>query len=135
MSNVSRIVGKYKIERTDTKIDLPKSTENFVEIMRIDNLGNFYSMLLEFNNTKVIVKVIVDDNTIFELDLDKIKNKGSSGMKYDHFPVFVEDAKDAFKFKPSFPLLFRKNIVVVAKANSNSLSRDFVSGMIEISEE
>lgn len=135
MSNVQRIVGDYKIKKYDSGVNLERLSENFLEVMRYDGNGNLYSMFAEFNNTKVLLKVIIDETEIFELDLDKLKNQGSTDMQYDHFAVFSESSQDTFKFKPSFPILFRKSISVMAKANSNSSSRDFEYGMIELSEE
>lgn len=132
MTGAIRIIGKYSAISFNDKVDLPNVSGEFAELFRFEGLGNLYSMITRFNNTNVIIKVILDDTTIIELDITELE---SNFLATTNFFLSVDATTDVLIFKPTFPVLFRRNIIVMAKANSGSNSRDFEFGILELSEE
>lgn len=136
-SVVPRITGVYKIQKNVTKIDLNKASGLFLEVFRYDGLGNLYSLLASFNNEKVLLKLIIDDVDVFEIDGKDIEDYfGKSDNSLKSNSVFqLDKSKDSIMFVPRYPILFRKSVVLHAKANAESSSRDFKAAFVELSEE
>lgn len=134
MSNVSRITGNYKIISATDSIDLPRESEEMVEVIRHEGTGNFYSFALEFNNQNIELKFVIDGKVIFDLNINTLNNI-TSQLQNAPYVLHVDQNNDAVIFKPSHALLFREYIAVYARAASNSNSRDFERGYVELSEE
>jgi len=137
MSTIPRITSVYKIYSDFVKVDLPKSSDAFTEIVSITDFGVLYSAGLNFNNRNIILRCEVDTTEIFEVNINAIYDMLSQNDTPTNTSMVMgfEDSRDLFTFKPSSPLMFRSSIKFFAKASTNSTSRDFESALIEYTRE
>lgn len=137
MSTVQRITSPYIVKSDFPLVDLPRNSEPYVEIASINEFGILLSAGFLFNNKDIMVKCEIDEVAVFEVDLNVINgmypnNNSTAGLM---LPMFFDDSKDMFVFRPSAALMFRNSIKFFAKASSNSNSRDFESAIIEYTRE
>ena len=136
MSTIQRVTGLYKIISDSPNTTINRSSDDYGLIYSLDdsNIYILYSMMLDFNNENVMVKIEIDDRTVFEFSLFELNNITN---QFQNSPqvVHLDRNNDAFIFKPSLPILVRRNIKIYAKATTNSVSRIFEQYHIEVSEE
>ena len=137
MSTIQRITSPYQVASNFTAQDLPRNSEPYLEIASINQFGILLSAGIRLNNRNVIIRCEIDDELVFEVDINNIYEMLSQNDTPTNTNVVFgfEDSKDLFTFKPSAPLMFRNNIKFYAKANSNSGSRDFIGALIEYTRE
>ena len=137
MSTIARITSPYKVYTDFTKVDLPRSSEAYIQVAAIEEFSIFLSAAIKFNNKSVMVKCEVDDEIVFELDLEDLKDMLSQGedSSMNGMPFTFDDQSDTFTFKPSAGLMCRSSIKFFAKAATTSSSRDFNAAVVEYTKE
>ncbi len=135
MSTIQRITSPYKLDYENTKIDLNRESEAMKEVYRKDGFGLLLSMAVEFNSDNVIVEILIDDELVLSIDCEDISRSGNDFKSGFSEGLEFESSRDILKFKPTFPVMYRTSLVVRAKANGNSSSRDFERILVERTEE
>ncbi len=131
---------KYRIDWSETKQDLPKSTSSYLEVYSYTGSGKFISAFLNFNSENVYVKITIDGEELFEMDMDAL---------HDAFPTGGEDGlssampcgirwdrqRDVFYFCPSCPIVYTSSVSIECRANTPVKSRDLTSYFIQLTKE
>jgi hypothetical protein len=132
MSSIQRITSEYTVY-IGQDLSLPRATEDYLEVVNISGLHLIHSLQIELNNQNVMIKVEIDGNTSFELDVNRLVYSGNLAGLFN--PLFGFDTRDdIFFFKPRHSLLARNSFKVFMRANSNSGSRTMENLYLEYSE-
>ena len=131
MSTVQRITSPYKLDYKNTKIDLNRDSGAFKDVYNFQGFGLLYSMAVEFNSDKILLEIEIDGAKILEIDCSEIARSGQDFKSGFSDPIVFESSKDILRFNPTYPIMFRESLIVRAKANSNSSSRDFERILVE----
>lgn len=129
MSTTPRITAPYKIDAFFAEVSLNKSSEAFKTCYELTTFGILYKASFSFNSKDIILKLSINSETVFEIDLRKLKD-----TKDENSFIFFDDATDTFFFRPSYPIMF-KSVLVEAKSNGNSTSRKLEAAILEYTKE
>ena len=112
---------------SNTKVDLPKSTEPFFEVFSFEGKATLISAFIAFNRDDIQFKVAMDDVELTDIDLSDFTSifnfSGEDDTIMKH-PFSMDKSKNVLKIDFGAPVEFYTNFKLYARANSNSSSRD-----------
>lgn len=130
-------INKAKLEYGFDTVDLPRYNESFYEVSQNAGEGLLHAFELSFNSDRVIVKVEIDGQELFEVDCDELNNFDSFDYAHNTDPFIWfkwYSSGNHFVFKPQIPLKFNTSYSIKIKANSNSNSRDLKGFLVSYEE-
>jgi len=124
-------INNPELEYSFTKVDLPKWNEQFYTVTEISGTGCIHAFHLSFNSDRVIVRLEIDGQEIFDVDCEELEdytisnNNGNGGGNFGSC-MWMHWVKhgDHFVFSPKLPFKYNTSFKIMTKANSNSSSRD-----------
>lgn len=135
-SEITGNAANVRVDASFQSISLNRANEPFTPVYSYTGTGKLYGFLVNFNSSNIIIKLSVDSNTILELDCENLNSLVSTGSEKGEFGWLQwEKTKYYIKFKPDYSLGFSSNVVIEAKANSNSNNRSVVSYIVDIVKE
>ena len=86
---------------------------------------------LEFDNRKVFVRLELDGQEIFDLDVEKLRDLLDwNQASLPNFYVSWNDNLKAFYFTPAFPIKSSTSLKIQARGKAGS--RDYIGGIIQV---
>jgi hypothetical protein len=129
------------IDSSFTKIDLNRYYQSYNTIYDYSGTGKLYGFSMDFNSDNILIKLTIDGNSIFDIDLECIEDMTGNGDDeggscFCNLGWINWNAdRNIIKFKPPYPISYSSNIKIEAKANSNTSSRDMTAYLIDIVKE
>lgn len=117
-----------------TEVDLPKASDPRAEIYNYLGCARLHGFSLIFNSSKVTVQMLIDSNTIFDIDCNDLNEFASSSEhQLTRTPwLYWDKSTKQLHFRPSSPIQARTAISIRCRANSNSSNRDLEGYIIDI---
>lgn len=114
ISSVPTISNKLRIDLSSTSISVPSS--NFVTLYSYNGSGNFFGTLLEFNNGNIDVRLTIDGEVIYTLNVNDVEN---AQIDQDLYAGFIR-ANSSNYFESTFktPIEYSASILIEAKKSS-----------------
>lgn len=86
---------------------------------------------LEFDNRRVFVKLELDGQIIFDIDVDKLRNiLDWNQASLPNFYVSWNDNLKAFYFTPAFPIKSQTSVTISVRGKQGN--RDYIGGLLQI---
>lgn len=118
----------YEVEYSDSNIDLNPVGGSFNTLYTYSGSGLLLGTTLFFDTDEVLLRITVDGNLLFELDLEEISNRSSVSTDFEGLPRFVDfwfdDTEDVFTFRPTWPIEYSESVLIEAKSNDGSTNHD-----------
>lgn len=126
----------YRLDTSFTKIDLPTSSSSYLDIYSYSGTGLLNGFVMDFNSDRVLVRLEVDSQQVFEIDCDDLESyvddTGKGGGGEFGCALKWNKSKDQISFWSSNPICFTTSVKIQAKANSDSSSRDMNAYAVEV---
>jgi hypothetical protein len=120
-----------QIVSSNATIELNNTNQSFTTIYSNSNEGTLFSFSCAFNSDNLDLRLEIDGFEVFEINLDSLAD-------FDNIPFgsFEFDAtNDKFVFTSPKPLKWQSNLLIQARADSGSNSRECLGYWITIEEE
>lgn len=116
---------KYRVELSETDVTMGSS---YSTIYSYSGSGKFIGMVIEFNDEDVIVKVTIDSETIFELDIEDLNNfnffgggdDDDGGSVRSHCGLDGANKDKALHWCPPCPIQYDTEVKIEGKRNGGS---------------
>lgn len=117
-----------------TEVDLPRVNDPRAEIYNHLGCARLHGFTLVFNSSKVTAQLLVDSNTIFDIDCDDLSEFAPNSTHQLNNPswIYWDKSEKQLHFRPSSPIQAQTSISIRCRANSNSSSRDLEGYLIDI---
>ena len=99
-------------------------------------MGYLHGFALRFNDEKIILRLEVDGNEVFEIDIKELKEL--TKKPEEDFPIpFINysEKRDAVMLDLRHPVLFKESVKIQAKANDNNSGRKLETSIVYINKE
>ena len=113
---VPEFTAKYKVFS-----DLSASTEvpvNYTELFSFDNTCSLEQAQIKFDNEGLDLKIVIDDFTILEVNIDDLMNFEGSGPVAPG--IWWDSINNLFYFIPSSPIQVKQYVKIYARATNFS---------------
>ena len=130
MSTTPRVTSRYKIEVSDTVQSINGNSGSFTAVASFSDFSILHKLQFRFNNSSIIVKIVIDDEEVCEFDTGSISNLFGD-KDIDRSILSFDSSSKVLTLKPNYPIMVRSNLTVLAKASSNSSSRSCLGYVIE----
>lgn len=126
----------FRVDWSKTKVDLNKHSNGYTSIYSYSGSGKLYSFKFQFNSKDVEIRLTIDEIAIFEIPCDLLEELFHNDDMMSSLSFLKWDkAKDTITFEPKDPMSFGTSILVEARADSNSNSKDMKRYMVNIDKE
>lgn len=130
----------FKVELSDTIVDLPKATEDFRTFYIQNGAGRFFGFEAKFNSDNVQARLEIDGNEIFNINcaiLEDLTPNTSSGGALETAVNYLtwNDQRNCLVFCAPAPIAYRSNIKIEARANNGSSNRELQIHKVHLTKE
>ena len=139
-TTIDNNVNKYlKIEASNTEIRLPALWEDYQTLYQYSGIGKLIGFTMDFDSDNILIKLTIDGEEVFNLDLDVIESMvySNDDEKYTRMLGYLgwSKSQNTISFYPQSPIIYTSEIKIEAKANYNNYKRDMQSYLIQLTKE
>jgi len=118
--SVPSINGNLKIEVSDASVDLNKLNEEYNDVYNYNGYGNLYAAAFKLKDEEIFFKLVIDDNTVCEVDIEILSEVSSFGSELAPMPLIYDSEKKILYLKFNNAIHYSSSLLFCFKKNSNS---------------
>jgi len=129
---------KVRVDWSGTEISLNPSTQPYTTLYSYNGSGKLGSVVVDFDSDNVYCRLTIDGEEIFDIDcaiLDEIFDGSKDDPSFPFGWLKWNRAENVICFCPPCPVAYSSSILVEARANSNTSSRDMERYLISLTKE
>lgn len=111
------------------------SSSVYSTIYSYTGAGYFVGFNLEFNNTNIIIKLVVDGNTVLDgVDIATYNALAVTANATSRYQAGqgVITSSSVFDFSFKYPIVYNTSVVISARLTSGAVSKNFQQGIVYI---
>lgn len=125
---------KIKGEATFTVIAVPSSV-TYTTIYTYSGSGYFVGFNHEYNNTGIVIKLVIDGNTVFDgFDIGQYNTLAVTSNATTRYQAGqgIISSSSVFDFSFKYPIAYSSSVVISSRLTSGAISRNFQQGIVYI---
>jgi len=118
--SIPTITKNIKIDFNNTVINLNNPNQDYNTVYDYEGYGDFYSCTINLDKKEVLLLLKIDDNVIFEFDLEQYSNTiNNAGIDFGIVPIAYDFDQKLLNINFGNPIHYNSRILICAKSNDN----------------
>lgn len=105
---------KTRVDWNNTKIIVNGSLDPYTTLHTYSGSGKYFGFSAQFDNDNIMLKLVIDSDTIFDVDMKVFKDMFKAGDGND-FGFFKFNNNKMLTFKPLYPIPYSTSVTLSAR--------------------